>query len=92
MNKHTPGPWVATAVSEYKWSIHNANGHPAPHALVIAPNGDLLRRMRSRANARLIAAAPELLAALRAIDESQLNMSATLERQMHAALAKAEGK
>lgn len=64
MNKHTPGPWVATAVSEYEWSIHNANGHPAPHALVIAPNGDLLRRMRSRANARLIAAAPEMLEAL----------------------------
>lgn len=44
----------------------------------------------AKANARLIAAAPELLAALRAIDESQLSMSATLEKQMHAALAAAE--
>jgi hypothetical protein len=66
---HTPGPWVATPANSGEWNIDSV----APDDWCIArvmggagledPNG------RSDANARLIAAAPDLLAALKMLDE-----------------------
>jgi hypothetical protein len=61
MSEHTPGPW--------------AYGHSGRDALWVGPGHDVARvatvewdtdnaRENARANARLIAAAPELLAAL----------------------------
>lgn len=62
--KHTPGPWHCDGISEYTGEM-----------LVRAENGDTVTRVccygpqsetpfSQAANARLIAAAPELLAAL----------------------------
>jgi hypothetical protein len=63
MNKHTPAPWKSQGVHVWAeidalntWSIVDRAG---------APNG----RAEAEANARLIAAAPDLLAACRAADE-----------------------
>lgn len=57
---HTQGPWYATPNLEWrhaKWRIGNVPGVPWEHAGEIA-------YVKGEANARLIAAAPELLEAL----------------------------
>lgn len=54
MGKHTPGPWRYTP-----WHIEEGN------PTVRAPEGWLICETSSDANARLIAAAPDLLEALR---------------------------
>jgi hypothetical protein len=58
--QHTPGPWETAVNDEGQWDVCDAGG------------GDLLADLsdcpeNAEANARLIAAAPELLAALKAI-------------------------
>jgi hypothetical protein len=60
MNTHTPGPWACTYTSNHAhdYRLTQANGQPLP---VNAPAND---RSEQRANARLIAAAPEMFAAL----------------------------
>ena len=93
--KHTPGPWTVPA-----------NGHviaPKPYSVVIAfmpESSDSIQGMDViDANARLIAAAPDLLQALQGLVSScELNLD-ELEPDTHAmldcaraALAKATGK
>ena len=56
MNKHTPGPWTATA-DPYSDVVVDASGREI--VVVMDPNGE--------ANARLIAAAPDLLEALESV-------------------------
>lgn len=81
MSQHTPGPWEASAWSSVKggelialgWSI-TANGHLLPLSACAAFDDDILE---PQANARLIAAAPELLEALLAlVDEYEPNLKA----------------
>ena len=96
--KHTPGPWRAvvrgnqTGITEVAVCIDKANGG------TWRPN---VRRLTTEnaADARLIAAAPELLAALRnllyVIDSEQLEDYLADDQKLvakaaHAALAKAE--
>ena len=62
MSKHTPGPWTASqwhdsATDQGGWTI-SANGHLLPMSDMDSGDGD-----NPEANARLIAAAPELLEA-----------------------------
>lgn len=74
---HTQGPWYATPNPEWrhaKWRIGNVPGVPWERAGEIA-------YVKGEANARLIAAAPELLEALEAsrkaintLDEDALGM------------------
>lgn len=87
MSKHTPGPWTAQrdpgAVMADDWCI--GAGSQIDMVAVC-----------SERDARLIAAAPELLEALiavRAWDVSNLALDVPLEirRQMQAAIAKATG-
>lgn len=56
---HTPGPWVVYD----NWYIRTPNGKGS-HAQVCAPIEPKMSDDEHRANARLIAAAPELLEAL----------------------------
>lgn len=59
MSNHTPGPWTVTGWNEIVVSAPNGN------TLCLAPGDEKNCPFdRMRANARLIAAAPELLAAL----------------------------
>jgi len=68
MSEHTPGPWAAEKVNERKirqWSIRAQGAAPViSYELATLSGHD---PVRDKANARLIAAAPELLAALQEI-------------------------
>ena len=72
MSAHTPGPWAVTTVGSCH-GIHPAASdnerddicRVAPHNY--HPNGWQAAKGEAEANARLIAAAPDLLAALRAL-------------------------
>jgi hypothetical protein len=81
MTKYTPGPWKA---QEFAGQI-NIWGKPKGAAVAYD--------CRTPADARLIAAAPELLAACRAIEESHLggHYSAAFEA-VRDAIAKATGE
>ncbi len=91
MSAHTPGPWTARMLDDPQW--------------VVASSGPLVCNTlhgNDEANARLIAAAPEMLDAARmAVKELEWFLSkagpgsysatGTLE-QLRAAIAKAEGR
>ena len=86
--KHTPGPWAVSG--------REING-PIDTGVIVAriPEWGILADAPDpgRANARLIAAAPDLLAALEAVAEFWAggDVPAELDAQMRAALAKARG-
>ena len=64
--KHTPGPWHLHPYDRGAWEVTTHADYLHPGSLVIAARSDLSHRAaESTANARLIAAAPELLAACR---------------------------
>lgn len=54
MSKYTPGPWIASATSRHYWYIDGPSG-------IVAT----ISQENAEGNARLISAAPELLAALK---------------------------
>ena len=65
MNKHTSGPWLVgpqQSVTSRGWSIADKNGNRL--AFVLGEHSPELQ-----ANARLIAAAPDLLSVLEDVDE-----------------------
>lgn len=71
-NQHTPGPWAFSQNAQYgdtRFYVAQADGAPyTPHysdvATLIAETVNDERKSIQEANARLIAAAPELLEAL----------------------------
>lgn len=63
--QHTPGPWHFTLVKVQR-DIHGQNGQPVAYTRGGGWNG--IADEMDAANARLIAAAPELLETLRAVD------------------------
>lgn len=92
--KHTPGPWRASGGSLTVPKCHVLSGSgKASYALAHVFGETEVERM---ANARLIAAAPELLEACKAAlptlaREYPIGKSA-LSKQVQIAIAKAEGK
>lgn len=87
MNKHTPGPWKTHLTDDTL--VVDGNG------LVIAHMGGLYLGDDSpmEANARLIAAAPDLLAALEVIAaDSRWTSGEPTLMQARAAIAKAKGE
>ena len=92
MSKHTPGPWKAHFEEAYFVTgpdlgrvamMMNLRG---AHGLGGRRSGD-----ESAANCRLIAAAPDLLEALRDMVSDHKDLSAATLRFARAAIAKAEG-
>ena len=86
--KHTPGPWYATTMGEAGWVDVFAHGVDIPIAST--------RHQDQEANARLIAAAPDLLAALQEIAEcapywSEYDVPLGLPDRIRAAVARATG-
>lgn len=74
VGKHTPGPWtagrpdMATVVEGFDSKyIYGPGEAPACTSVAIAWGGDIEAWDEVMANARLIAAAPDLLAALKAV-------------------------
>ena len=97
MNKHTPGPWYPHyAKADHCLSSSVWGQEPGNQVAVIG--GKSLEAMN--ANARLIAAAPELLAALNAASEWLNDMGCEHEEPdltcvvclVNAAINKAEGR
>jgi hypothetical protein len=92
--KHTPGPW-RTDFNSYdnQWRVYEKNGPPIINSL-FKPSGEI-----GEANARLIAAAPDLLEAcevlLKAAPElwgDDIEKWPRLMDRVEAAIAKAEGR
>jgi hypothetical protein len=92
--KHTPGPWELELDPDGGFIITNG---PASKdgTWVLAARGPIAHRAAvSHANARLIAAAPDLLAALIRLRDLDVNCSQEEDRaawdEAHKAIAKAE--
>lgn len=93
-SKHTPGPWYAKGSSENRaWEVAERNtGELVAELNTIDATGE--------ADARLIAAAPDLLAALRGLvrdiegreKRTGITQMGTAIDAARAALAKAEGR
>lgn len=90
MTTHTPAPWHVTRYNDLQYSISNhEDGYEEQY----------INDTEDDANARLIAAAPELLAALENIDDyfqctGEIDPESVLYGIMqdaHAAMAKAKG-
>ncbi len=92
--KHTPGPWKLVAGLSLRTNVVGGDGveYTKMTVATIEPEDDNLEAVQvAKANARLIAAAPDLLAALRAVAEFWAGGDAPeeLTAQINAALAKA---
>jgi hypothetical protein len=85
MTNHTPGPWtIESGVSNRVYLLNNAKGH--------AIGEIIFAETRRPADARLIAAAPELLNILQTIASSNIVMGVMHEKYrdfIRAAIAKA---
>jgi hypothetical protein len=109
MSGHTPGPWVASVQrsregSDLGWIVQHKNGRICwPSLAYSEPNAEADASDPAReANARLIAAAPDMYEALKealqlfdlvtALDDQGSNALGQAEIAIRAALAKAEGR
>lgn len=89
--QHTPGPWKATA-----FSVVEANPRIPGETQTICEMASPWNTENYRANARLIAAAPELLEALQELEKVESSPHSETKRflareQARAAIAKAQG-
>lgn len=96
MSKHTPGPWEITVNNYDHYGIHQAGMNGMAIIWINKQHSEM-----DDANARLIAAAPELLEALRqAADELDAIMNQkghtaktrAIRDTSYAAIAKAQGE
>ena len=100
--KHTPGPWHII-----ERTGHVSKSHEQTFDIMSGPNGsphewDMVCDKAAGANARLIAAAPELLEACKAVSEAHAYIQRTGSGEtralceavdlLRAAVAKAEGR
>lgn len=88
MTIHMPGPWVAERKQPGRWIIYQDHSEPCPIASILEVNDSV------DANARLIAAAPDLLEALRDLlalisIDSLVPESVSYMREARAAITKA---
>jgi len=87
--KHTPGPWLAKRADGggyFEWHV----GRDGENCSIAEDITDPVTRDPSEANAHLIAAAPDLLDALKAA--TSLPLSHSWVPAALAAIAKAEGR
>ena len=100
MSKHTPGPWTAQSFEE-AIMVYNKDLGPAQNGGYVATIHDFLydpNREKKKANADLIAAAPQLLGCLIRMRDEAMEMGtwgkhrATTIGAVLKAIAKAEGR
>lgn len=99
MSTHTPGPWTFSRWNEFgdmRFYIAQADG--APHTPQLSDVATLIAETPSNewqsiqeANARLIAAAPELLAMVAEL-KRHIEAGSDLHQRAEALIAKTEGK
>lgn len=93
MSGHTPGPWHAT---NHSWCETSVLAQGFDHAICMldinyaTEESQMADEAQMAANARLIAAAPDMLAALHAVISVADRKTAEFDLA-HAAIAKAEG-
>lgn len=93
MSAHTPGPWRVDAITNSLGTIETADGVSIGQAFQVRPHRDDLHSIERKANARLMAAAPDLLAALEeAIEYIPARDRSVLIAKARAAIAKATGE
>ena len=81
--QHTPGPWTTSSLPNgTEWTVSIDDGDML---------ADLTGCPNEQANARLIAAAPDLLAALQKIDANAAESVEWIRRVAREAIAKATG-
>lgn len=95
MTTHTPGPWTNERSGNY-WSILGPDRNLHGYGITSSPVASIVQTSpEAQANARLIAAAPELLAVVR-YALAHCNPTTGREREwddmVDAALAKATGE
>ena len=88
MSAHTPGPWRAVGHAIY--GPFTPLGREAIGAVVCSTT--TINRPRHLADARLIAAAPDLLEALKNAARIMETFDVGVDRDIRAAIAKAEGR
>lgn len=95
MGGHTPGPWrVGADREQWKWRNVLGGEQPADFSVAAVPKNLPLRSLEEgEANARLIAAAPDLLAACKTIIQAYENADVAPDAldAAYAAVKKAEG-
>lgn len=87
-SKHTPGPWRAKRINTFD--------EPGHVILWLDERGEHRRRLDYRGNfierdARLIAAAPELLEALKLTERGDTDIPSDIRARIRSAIDKAEG-
>jgi len=90
---HTLGPWTVEYPMEFELAIVEANKPTYEWRFIatIDHGGDNFPTHVAVANARLIAAAPDLLSAAKAIAAAPYGLALGDLEQLNAAIAKAEG-
>jgi hypothetical protein len=99
MNKHTPGPWKSVHDPHYP-GMMVVEGPEMPITIITSAIGvDFKSYVRRVANAHLIAAAPDLLAALEACESAMQSCMADFNQYdqaaydaARAAIARAKGE
>jgi hypothetical protein len=90
-SKHTPGPWEYHFVRKV-WAVICPSGGPIVYTTGSINPGSKDQKVEDEANARLIAAAPELLDALKHIARSWPDDFAAKYARAAIAIAKVEGR
>ena len=93
MSEHTPGPWTAAPCSRAGYWIA-VDKHPFSVVATLDEEGryGAIEGDNAEANARLIAAAPVMLDALKRIKETRVFLGAIAQGMMDDAIAQAEGE
>jgi hypothetical protein len=89
MSAHTPGPWRVMPPSVGRFKVGAARAHSEAFQIVGEASN---YNEQAEANARLIAAAPELLEALQELVSHYMARNPPWLGKARAAIAKAEGK
>lgn len=89
MSKHTPGPWTFVPDDREDGILGVVWGEGWPIAEIYS---DILDPEEAEADTRLIAAAPELLAACQQAEWNSLDLPPFVVEQLRAAIAKATGE
>lgn len=96
--KHTPGPWKAAHNAPFRWAIHGPRNEWIAQTDAAFDDGSSGSPDACEANARLIAAAPDLLAVCRAVvagtnaKNGFVGVGSDIYMAARAAIAKAEGR
>jgi hypothetical protein len=84
MNAHTPGPWMVGELHSGSALVDiKARGLVVTRTLVLSADPDCDPLIEAEANARLIAAAPDLLAALKGLLEEAGSLASLVDQEFN---------